>query len=119
MNIFIRFWGFIRQEDRIDQIERNYSHQDDYIARLEQEHEAAIKMSEDEFEKKLVVLKDEIATALFMAELKPTWTSNIAEFVTCGFGKCDNNGFWDFTVPEEIVKQDKEMKKLLEIHNEN
>jgi len=119
MNIFIRFWRWIRQEDRIEQLEHNYAYQDEYVARIEQEQEAAIKMCQKEMSEHIDKLKGQIATALFMSELKPTWTNTIADYMACGFGYCDGNGFFDFEVPRNVLEHDEQSRKLLSLESEN
>ena len=37
-----------------------------------------------------------IARLLFLLNIKPKWTTNIAEQLTCGYGKLSSNGFWQF-----------------------
>jgi len=41
-------------------------------------------------------MKALIARLLFLLGFKPTATTNIAGYLTFGYGKCSGNGFWQF-----------------------
>ena len=45
-----------------------------------------------------------VAKTLKFVGVKPTWTTNIEGQLTCGYGKCDNNGFWQFELHTEKSK---------------
>ena len=80
------------------------------MTKIKVEHEKQLKKLNEVIYK----LRDEIAIAFLYSGHEPTWTSNIAEYVVAGFGRCSDNGFWDFEVPELIMKQHKESKRIQE-----
>lgn len=45
-----------------------------------------------------------VARFLFLLNIAPTWTTNIADQMTCGYGKCDPNGFWQFELWTDYAK---------------
>jgi hypothetical protein len=47
--------------------------------------------------------RENIARILYRIGIKPTWSSNIADELTCGYGRLDNNGFWRFQLPKTIT----------------
>jgi hypothetical protein len=58
--------------------------------------------------------KENIARTLHHLKIKPCWSTNIAEQYSCGYGKLDNNGFWQFPLPEHMIKR--KLAKIKENH---
>ena len=77
---------------------------------IRKEHEAEIAEVRSDMSTEIWKLRTGIAMAFLNSDHKPTWTTNIAEELTCGFGECDSNGFFDFEVPTESMKWKKTME---------
>ena len=43
-----------------------------------------------------------IARLLFLLNVKPRWSKNIIGKYNCGYGTLDHNGFFKYTLYEEI-----------------
>jgi len=57
-------------------------------------------------------MKEFIAKILYKIGVKPTYSTGICGRLTCGYGKLDNYGYWEYPLYEVAVKREIELKKM-------
>jgi len=84
----------------MDSINRNSKSISDIYEQMAKGTEADIKILEHIEEMK----REETAIGMLAAGIKPNWSTGIPGGMTAGYGKLDDNGFWQFELPNHIVK---------------